>query len=140
VEAVTSSAGTSGRMGSAAVAVRPGPTRRATVSKGEAGIMQVEWHEDDRPKPDGHYATINRKRFPTVTVSKVQRFRSNRVVRDLLDAARQGRKLDLNEIAIRAGHGAYSKDEMHELYRLIGYSVCGFSEAFEDDSIGSDLW
>lgn len=102
--------------------------------------MQLDWKDDDRPKPNGHYATINRKRFPTVLVDKVQRFPENRIIRDLVDAARDGKKLDLNEIAIRAHRGNYCKAEMHELYRLIGYSVCGFSEVFEDDSIGSSMW
>lgn len=101
--------------------------------------MKFSWHPDNRPKPKG-YATINRKRFPTVLVDKVQRFPANRIIRDLVDAARDGLKLDLNEIAIRAAKGMYSKEEMHELYRLIGYSVCGFSEVFEDDRIGSSMW
>jgi hypothetical protein len=102
--------------------------------------MQFPWHPDNRLKPNGHYATINRKRYPTVLVDKVQRFPANRIIRDLVDAGREGRKLDLNEIVSRAAQGAYSKEEMHELYRLMGYSVCGFSEVFEDDSIGSSMW
>lgn len=102
--------------------------------------MEFPWLEDNRPKPDGHYATINRKRYPTVTVDKVQRFRSNRIIRDLLDSATNGRKLDLNQIVTNASNGLYCKEEMHELYRLIGYSVCGFSECFPDDSVNSDLW
>jgi hypothetical protein len=102
--------------------------------------MEFRWHPDNRPKLNGHYATINRKRYPTVTVDRVQRFRANRIVRDLLDAARDGHKLDMNMIIVRAAHGDYCKEEMHELYRLIGYSVCGFSEVFEGDSVGSDLW
>ena len=102
--------------------------------------MDFTWSQDNRPKPNGHYATINRKRYPTVTVEKVQRFPANRIIRDLVDAARDGRKLDLNEIITRAADGAYCKEEMHELYRLMGYSVCGFSEVFETDSIGSSTW
>lgn len=102
--------------------------------------MELDWYPDNRPKPDGHYARINRKRYPTVMVGKVQRFQVNRIIRDLLDAAREGRKLDLNDIAVRAGNGGYCKEEMHELYRLIGYSVCGFADVFVDDSVGSDLW
>jgi len=101
--------------------------------------MQFHYHPDNRPKPKG-WATINRKRYPTVLVEKVQRFPANRIIRDLVDVARDGRKMDLNEIVIRAAHGAYCKEEMHELYRLMGYSVCGFSEVFEDDLIGSSMW
>lgn len=102
--------------------------------------MDFPWQKDNRPKPDGHYATINRKRFKTVTVDGVQRFPENRIIRDILDAARDGKKLDLNQIAVRASRGEYCKEEMHELYRLIGYSVGGFEEVFESDRIGSDLW
>jgi len=101
--------------------------------------MQVD-SKDTRPKPDGHFARINRKKYPTVTVDNVQRFPENRIICDLLDAATQGRLLSLNEIVIRAARGYYCKEEMHELYRMIGYSVCGFAEIFEDDSVSSDLW
>jgi hypothetical protein len=102
--------------------------------------MMFNYSKDTRPKPNGHYATINRKRYATVLVDNVQRFPQNRIIRDLLDAAQAGQKLDLNGIAIRAANGAYCKEEMRELYRLIGYSVCGFSEVFEDDKIGSSMW
>lgn len=102
--------------------------------------MDLEWSPDNRPKSDGSYATINRKRYPTVMVDKVQRFPENRIIRDLVDAVRDGQKLDFNEIARRADQGKYCKAEMHELYRLIGYSVCGFSEVFETDSVGSSMW
>ena len=103
--------------------------------------MLITWGKDTRPKPDGHFATINRKKFPTVTRDdKVQRFPENRIIRDLLDTARNGLKLDLNEIVIRASKGIYCKEEMHEFYRLLGYSVHGFEEIFEDDNISSDLW
>ena len=102
--------------------------------------MHITWKKDKRPKLDGHYAKINRKKYPTVTVDKVQKFPANSIIRDLVNAARHGVKLDLNEIAIRASHGVYCKEEMHELYRLMGYSVNGFEEVFEDDKINSDLW
>ncbi len=103
--------------------------------------MQLAWKKDARPKPKG-WAKINGVKYPTVLVGKpaVQRFPINRVIRDLVDAAGSGTKLDLTQIAVRAHEGLYSKAEMHELYRLIGYSVCGFSEVFEDDKIDSSMW
>lgn len=87
-----------------------------------------------------NYATINRKRFKTVMVDGVQRFPVNRIVRTLLDRAKEGKKYDLNEIMSRYCMGEFSKDEMHEFYRLIGYSVCGFSEVFDEDSVSSPVW
>jgi hypothetical protein len=102
--------------------------------------MDLDWKPDNRPDHDGHYAEINGKKFYTVTIDRVQRFPENRVISDLVDAAREGRKLDLNEIVIRAASGRYCKDELHELYRLIGYSISGFEEVFETDEISSDMW
>lgn len=106
-------------------------------------MPDIRWHKDRRPKYSKETATVNGHVFPTVLVkgtSRVQRFRANKVVRDLLDAATEGRKLDLNEIWITAQKGSYSRDEMHELYRLIGYSVCGFAEVFPGDRVGSSMW
>lgn len=103
--------------------------------------MKLDYAIDVRPKPKG-WAKINGKKYPTVLVGEppVQRFPANRIIRDLVDAAREGRRLDLNEIVVRADRGSYSKEEMHELYRLMGYSVCGFSEVFEDDLVDSSMW
>lgn len=103
-------------------------------------MAEIQWYPDNRPKLDGHYATINRKRHPTVIIQKDQHFQPNRIIHDLLEAVREGKKFGLGEIWDRARQGAYCKEEMHELYRLIGYSVKGFEEVFETDSIGSDLW
>lgn len=101
--------------------------------------MDIPWFRDNRPKTKG-WATVNGVKYDTVLVGGVQRFRANRIVRDLVNAACEGKKLDLNEIALRAARGGYSKAEMQELYRLMGYSVCGFSEVFESDKIDSSLW
>lgn len=61
----------------------------------------------------------------------VRRFRANRIVRDLLDAATEGRRYDLNEIWRQAkGHGKYTLPELQELYQLIGYSLDGYGEIF----------
>lgn len=101
--------------------------------------MDIPWIRDTRPKANG-WAKINGVKYDTVLVDKVQRFQENRIIRDLVDAAKDGKKLNLNDIAVRAAQGAYCKAEMHELHRLIGYSVCGFSEVFEDDKIDSSMW
>lgn len=106
-------------------------------------MPDIRWHKDNRPRYSKETATVNGRVFPTVLIQlegKVQRFRANRIVRDLLDAATKGKKLDLNEIWITAHKGGYSRDEMHELYRLIGYSICGFSEVFLGDRVDSSMW
>lgn len=58
----------------------------------------------------------------------VHRFRGNRIVKDLVEAAAHGDKLDLNRITVRVGD-RYTRDEVQELYRLMGYSVDGFLDA-----------
>lgn len=63
------------------------------------------------------------------------RFRCNAIIRDLVDAAREGKKLDMNDIALRTGSGRYTKNDQRELYRLIGYSIGGYGEIFLDDDI-----
>jgi hypothetical protein len=108
-------------------------------------MAQIEWHKDNRPGHSRETAIVNGKNFKTILIDgedgqTVQRFRPNRIVRDLVDAAREGKKLDLNDLWIRAARGAYCKAEMHQLYRLIGYSICGFSEVFEDDEVDSSMW
>lgn len=110
-------------------------------------MAEITWHKDNRPRYSKETATINGKTFKTIlreeAVSangRVQRFKTNRVIRDLLDAATAAKKLDLNDIWIRAAKGAYCKAEMQQFYRLIGYSVCGFSEVFVDDEVGSSMW
>lgn len=55
---------------------------------------------------------------------RVVRFKGNQIVRDLLDAAGEGRKRDLNDIVI---HG-YSPEDRDQFWQLIGYSVSGYGE------------
>lgn len=91
---------------------------------------------------------INGKDYPTVVDAQgVERFVANPIIRDLLDFSSErshdpalsgliidGRKqtrYDLNEIWLQHGCGRYTLEQMHELYRLIGYSVCGFGDSFE---------
>ena len=61
----------------------------------------------------------------------VVRFKPNRIVCDLLDWCRDHRGLDLNEIAVRTGT-RYTQAERQEFYQLIGYSVDGYQDIFDD--------
>ena len=101
-------------------------------------MPNIKWTKDTRRYKGT--ATISGKKYRTVMDGTVQRFKSNRVISVILDSASAGLKLDLNEIWIMAQNGCYSKEEMMELYRLIGYSVCGFSEVFAQCSVESSLW
>lgn len=56
----------------------------------------------------------------------VARFRENGIVRDLLEAAKMGKKMDLNDITLRG----YSKWERYQFWQLIGYSVGGYGDVF----------
>lgn len=67
-------------------------------------------------------------------VDGVQRYRRNRIIDDLVTAANEGRRgADLNQIAIKVQIGEYSEAERAELYRLIGYSLCGFEDVFSGE-------
>lgn len=92
--------------------------------------MHIEWPKDNRPKSK-RTITVNGKRYPAyVDPAGRLRFVANRCIDDLINE-----KLDFNALWGRARSGCYSKAEMHELYRLIGSSECGFSEIFEDDKV-----
>lgn len=62
------------------------------------------------------------------TASGVVRFQENRIVSAFYEAASNGRKLDLNDIAIRAAHGEFTQAEQMQFAQLIGYSVSGFGD------------
>lgn len=88
-----------------------------------------------------HVVKISGKPYKTVIDEKgVQRFPENRIVSALLDAASSGRKMDMNDIARMTAMGEFTVKERRELYRLIGYSVCGYSEIFPGDTIVNPLW
>lgn len=92
---------------------------------------------DDRKS----YATVNGKRYPTIIDEDGHpRFPGNRIVRHLLEQAKAGRGYNLNDLATDYGTGLFSKEEIQEFYRLIGYSVCGFSEVFEEDDVDCPEW
>ena len=69
----------------------------------------------------------------------VARYRRNRIVNDLVDAACRGERLTLNSIWAAHHVGRYTAAEMGELYRLTGVSLQGFSNAFGDGRRGVDL-
>jgi len=58
----------------------------------------------------------------------VVRFRVNRVVRAFMEAARDGKQLDLNAIASAHIAGQYTREELVQFAQLIGYSVSGWSD------------
>lgn len=64
----------------------------------------------------------------------VLRWRENRIISDLLLAAQP--ILDLNKISARTQTGRYSEMERRELYRLIGYSLCGYMDVFGEPNVG----
>lgn len=70
------------------------------------------------------------------TVDGVLRFRRNRIINDLVDAAsgiRAPGPMDLNAIKVRTDRGGYTVEEMKELYRLTGYTVSGFDDVFPSE-------
>lgn len=69
----------------------------------------------------------------------VARYRRNRIVNDLVDAACRGERLTLNSIWAAHHVGRYTAAEMGELYRLTGVSLQGFNNAFGDGRRGVDL-
>lgn len=56
--------------------------------------------------------------------SEVIRFKSNKIVRMLLDT----HKLNLNDIAVMNAQGMFHEDDYTQLMQLIGYSVSGFGD------------
>ena len=79
---------------------------------------------------------VNGKEYETEMVGEVQRFKGNRIIQTLLTTS----SLDMNKIAEFHQIGLFTDEEKRELYRLIGYSVCGYSEIFEDDKIENPMW
>jgi len=91
-------------------------------------------------KPAGHSYPASQHRIE-LDAHGVERFKRNRIINDLVDAACDGRLgPGLNTVAKGARTGKYTQNERAELYRLIGYSVSGFGDCFpqneEDDGDG----
>ncbi|HXU30320.1 MAG TPA: hypothetical protein VN851_07075 [Thermoanaerobaculia bacterium] len=89
-----------------------------------------------------HWAKVRGKTYPLVLDpgSRNHRFPGNRIVRDVLDAAQEGKKFGLTEIAGKQGAGDYTLDEIVEFYTLIGYSTCGLGEVFTRIKIETCEW
>lgn len=80
-----------------------------------------------RQKQPGPDVLINGVRYATVIIDGVQRFPTNRAVRWLINKYEP-----LNELWRTYGP---VDDDLRELYRLIGYSVCGYGDIFPRDKI-----
>lgn len=63
-----------------------------------------------------------------VVADKVIRFRANRIVEMLYTKAVAGQKFGLNDIAVLAHQGVFTKAEQMQFAQLLGYSVSGFGE------------
>jgi hypothetical protein len=61
---------------------------------------------------------------PIVWAGGVIRFKENKIVSALYEAASEGRKLDLNMVAAMG----FSRDDHEQFAQLIGYSVSGFGD------------
>jgi hypothetical protein len=70
---------------------------------------------------------------PVIIKDGVHRFKENKIVRALLEAASLGEKLDLNMIACMD----FSQEDRVQLAQLIGYSVAGFGSL---SYVGDDAW
>lgn len=108
--------------------------------------MDIDWAKDTRPALTKETATINGGVFPLIMWKRpgddreTPKFRPNRIVDNLLDAASKGAKFDLNAIWGKAGNGDYCKEEMLEFYRLIGYTMSGYSEIFAPEDLNCSVW
>jgi len=78
---------------------------------------------------EGHSYPIKYHRIDII--KNVKRFRSNRIIQDLLTFA-QKCDFDLNKIKLTTLQGKYFEEEYLELIRLIGYSISGYEEILFD--------
>jgi len=60
-----------------------------------------------------------------------KRFKGNKIVQILLETS----KLDMNNIVSMVGMGAFSEEGYREFCQLIGYSVDGYEEIFEESLV-----
>ena len=66
---------------------------------------------------------------PVILVAGQPRFQPNKVVRHLLDTS----PTDLNKLWVLFSSGVFTVEDMRQFYQLIGYSVDGFAEVFEEE-------
>ena len=93
----------------------------------------------DDPELLEHYGNLVNY-FPNATFiedeSGVYRFKSNKLIRWLIDNAHEcGRKcpVNLNSMAIAYDHGVFTLEEYMKFYQDLGYSLSGFMEIFGDE-------
>lgn len=60
----------------------------------------------------------------------VRRFKANRIVDWCLD-----NQTDLNQISVMVDKKIFTREELKEFYQLLGYSVDGYEEIFEEENI-----
>lgn len=63
---------------------------------------------------------------PVVVVNRVIRFKENKIIKYLCDV----NKLDLNELAVQYANKMIPLEDYMQIYRMLGYSLCGFVEVF----------
>ena len=65
-----------------------------------------------------------------------QRFMMKRITQLLMETS----SIDFNQLWVMHRTGMITQEEMMELYRDIGMSVCGFADMFTDCKIENPLW
>jgi hypothetical protein len=79
----------------------------------------------------GPTVMVSGKSFPTVIDEQgVQRFKMNAAVRWCVD------HVSLNALWI----AGLPKNDVRALYRMMGYSVCGYADVFPGDKIENPTW
>ena len=65
-----------------------------------------------------------------VEVDGIRRYQANRIIRYLLDMST---RVNLNDIFGMYDAKIFTEAEVKEFYQLIGYSVSGYREIFDDE-------
>lgn len=90
--------------------------------------MVIYFKDLDKKTQDAYdWLDENSRRYPLQVLHGVLRFKGNRAVRFA--------SFDLNAMWLEAQRNEWPVEEMMEFYRMLGYSLCGFSEIFTDELI-----
>ncbi len=65
-----------------------------------------------------------------ITKDGIRRFKENRIVCWCLDNT-----TDMNQISQMCDRDFFTLDELKEFYQIIGYSIGGYEEIFEDETV-----
>ena len=81
---------------------------------------------------------IDGKEYETTIINDVQRFKTNSVIRYLVDS----KQVDLNRLSADYQEGEFTKKDYMEFVMMLGYSVSGLLdlEHFNDVEIYNPLW